>query len=55
MEDKETSHGKVEDKETGQQRENEGYSKSSFQIPHNCTLFTEAQLIRTGLVLWSLK
>ena len=35
-----------------QQRENEGYSRSSFQIPHDCTLFTEAQLIRTGLVLW---
>ena len=35
-----------------QQRENEGYIRSSFQIAYDCTLFTEEQLIRTGLVLW---
>jgi hypothetical protein len=28
--------------EKAQQRENEGCSRSSFQIPHDCTLFTEA-------------
>ena len=31
------------------------YSRSSFQIPHDCIHFIEAQLIRTGLVLWSPK
>ena len=36
-------------------REIEVYSRSSFQIPHDCTHFIEAQLIRTGLVLWSPK
>ena len=34
-------------------REIEVYCRSSFQIPHDCTHFIEAQLIRTGLVLWS--
>ena len=36
-------------------REIEVYSRSSFQIPHDCTHFIEAQLIRTCLVLWSPK
>jgi hypothetical protein len=38
-----------------QQREIQVYSRSSFQILQDCTHFIEAQLIRTGLVLWSLK
>ena len=38
-----------------QQREIQVYSRSTYQIPHDCTFFKKAQLIRTGLVLWSLK